>query len=440
MKSLNELKRDWLNEEKERRLGGEGKRAKRRYLHFDNKLDLSDLRRSNVWVPSVVLRHSFFPFIRYTVESKRYKKTSSSLKKTVSLKKRDIDYGAHFDSLIFSWYAFLLTEYHDKKIKKEGIEKNITAYRKDLGENNVNFAKRVFDFISAKRECTVLCLDVSKFFPSLDHQLLKESWIYMIDAEKLPEDHFRIFRVITQFAYVLMEKVSKKLNLKKNHQQGKLCDFLEFRSKVVPLIRVNKKKKGIPQGSPISAILSNIYMFQFDKVMSKYVDEVGGLYQRYCDDIILVLPQESLSEVEHFVLEEVKRIKLNINPSKVEKRKFIEVEGKLSCLDYDTGKKVNLQYLGIGFDGERTYIRHSGIGKYEKKMMLTIRKAQRLLRRGKRTAFPTKKIYGKFYHSTSSNFISYAKRAGGVLNSPSIKKQLSPYKVMKKIKKFKAKG
>jgi retron-type reverse transcriptase len=49
---------------------------------------------------------------------------------------------------------------------------------------------------------------------------------------------------------------------------------------------------GIPQGSPISALLSNIYMFSFDKHMKNYVDSIGGKYFRYCDDMLLIVPSE----------------------------------------------------------------------------------------------------------------------------------------------------
>lgn len=70
-------------------------------------------------MPNVVIGHSFFPFIRYTIKMRRMRKTPENEKKIVE-KNRDIDYAAHKDALIYSWYAFLLTEHYENIIKKKG--------------------------------------------------------------------------------------------------------------------------------------------------------------------------------------------------------------------------------------------------------------------------------------------------------------------------------
>ncbi|NTW45681.1 MAG: hypothetical protein HGB18_01330 [Candidatus Moranbacteria bacterium] len=439
MKAFNELRGEWLEEEKKRRSNTDGKRAKRRYLHFDNRLNLSDIKKSNVWMPNVIIGHSFFPFIRYTIKTRRLRKTQGS-KKQIIEKKRDIDYAAHGDALIYSWYAFLLTEYYENFIKTEGVDSYITAYRKNLGENNVNFAKRVFDFISEKENCSVLCLDVEHFFPSLDHQLLKKNWMLILGVDSLPKDHYVIFRIITRFSYVLMDLIIEKMGRRNQKDLSRLCTPIEFRNKISPLIIVNRAKKGIPQGSPISAVLSNIYMLQFDIAVSNQIEAVGGLYQRYCDDIIIVVPTKYIAKIESFTLSEIAKIQLTINPSKMEKREFKRIKGKLRCFDSGSDNLLTLKYLGLEFDGERSYIRHSGIGKYEKRMNRSIKKAAELNSAKKRSAFPKKKIYEKFSHSNKSNFISYSIRAGEILRSAQIKKQFSKYRIIKKIKKSRNKA
>jgi len=43
---------------------------------------------------------------------------------------------------------------------------------------------------------------------------------------------------------------------------------------------------GIPQGSALSALLSNIYLVDFDEYMFKLGQTIGFIYRRYCDDIL----------------------------------------------------------------------------------------------------------------------------------------------------------
>src|SRR5690606_13844326 len=73
----------------------------------------------------------------------------------------------------------------------------------------------------------------------------------------------------------------------------RICTSEQFRNQVraTGMVVTNKEGCGIPQGSPISALLSNIYMIGFDAAMQAYATKQGGSYRRYCDDILLVLPQ-----------------------------------------------------------------------------------------------------------------------------------------------------
>ena len=54
---------------------------------------------------------------------------------------------------------------------------------------------------------------------------------------------------------------------------------------------------GIPQGSPISASLANIYMLEIDKYIYEYVKSYNGLYMRYCDDFIVIIPDKDMKYV-----------------------------------------------------------------------------------------------------------------------------------------------
>ncbi len=77
----------------------------------------------------------------------------------------------------------------------------------------------------------------------------------------------------------------------------KICSNDEFREKICgdrgthhSLIDKNEEPFGIPQGSPISDILANMYMFEFDKAIFASVSRARGFYFRYLDDIIIIVP------------------------------------------------------------------------------------------------------------------------------------------------------
>jgi hypothetical protein len=69
----------------------------------------------------------------------------------------------------------------------------------------------------------------------------------------------------------------------------------------------NNDPFGIPQGTPISAALSNAYMMPLDKRIVEARGSVGGLYRRYSDDILKFVTNTFLFEevIEGFELIDV---------------------------------------------------------------------------------------------------------------------------------------
>lgn len=57
----------------------------------------------------------------------------------------------------------------------------------------------------------------------------------------------------------------------------------------------------------MSAMLSNIYLIEFDRALRAYTDARGGSYYRYCDGILLIVPPaertSTLSFVHNLILE-----------------------------------------------------------------------------------------------------------------------------------------
>lgn len=101
--------------------------------------------------------------------------------------------------------------------------------------------------------------------------------------------------------------------------------------------------KGIPYGSPISGLLSNLYLSDIDK-------EYGSLkdifYARYCDDILIASSSPyRLNYYEKRLKKKINNLGCRINPQK-EKRVYFNRAGRPSNLDNSYKGSSILPYLG----------------------------------------------------------------------------------------------
>ena len=437
MKSTIHLRSKWAKEEAERISSG-----KRRYLHFDYRI--TDVNRAaQRLTPGYVAGHSFYPFILREKKRRKYKKDPKTRKPRIHEKIRPIAYAAHYDALIYSWYGYLLSHYYEEKIALLGITDNVIAYRK-LGKSNLDFANEIIEYIRAQAyPCHVICLDLEKFFDTLDHKLLKENWIDTISESKLPSDHYAVYKNITRFSYVNYDEILGELNIAREELRSlqRYCspeEFRNLRSSVSGFVKKNPNielRQGIPQGSTISAILSNVYMLGFDREIAKLASDMDGLYRRYSDDIIVIVPESSdVFALKEAMLRSVNKAKVSINDSKTEEliyEPLSSTSGKF--LNAESKKPAYLQYLGVQFDGSNTLLRHSGIAAFQRKMKKIVRKFARKSQRAGRP-FPKKRIYGRFFYSKESNYLAYAKRAANTLKSNAISRQVKKQKILKSIK------
>lgn len=403
----------------------------RGYLHFDLPVGYKKAV-TVVSNPDIVSKHAFYPLINYTVESKKINKDKDTNKLSITLKERPIAYSSHMDSHIYAYYAKILSKKYEQKIKEAGLDNSIIAFR-GLGKSNIDFAYNAFEKIKGMGECSAVALDFSKFFDTLDHQFLKESWANLLDLTSLPPDHFNVFKSITKFSTVnkldLYEKFTISPNNPKNGRE-RICTAKEFRDIVRKenLIVPNKASYGVPQGSPISALLSNIYMYNFDVEMKAYVTRCGGEYYRYCDDMLFIVPTEFRDKVAGIAQQKVRELKLSINPKKTELRTFKYENGLLKA-------DQMLQYLGFMFDGENIYIRSSSLARYSEKMKRGVSLAKKTMKKYNairankglpKEALYKRKLYSRYTHFGGRNFITYGLRAANEMNSKTIKHQLKP--------------
>lgn len=373
------------------------------------------------------------PLLQAPVITRKVKRDASGALCT-SQKERPICYAAHIDAALYEHYSRLLSVRYEALLVGSGFADSVTAFRGGLGKCNIHFASDAFTEISKRAACTVLTFDIQAFFDSLDHAILKAMWCKVLGVLKLPPDHFHVFRSVTRYAFADRGDVYKRLGISKHNPRAnsrrRICSISDLRDivRAEGFIQKNDAGWGIPQGLPISAVLSNIYLIDFDAAISSHCKSIGATYFRYCDDILIIAPAGKGAEVDHLVGTEVKKALLNIQAAKSSVHEFV------------AGEKVSgkpLHYLGFTYDGQKTLLRNAGITRYYARMRAAVRLADKSrkaadIETSSKTKIRTKKIFKKYTYLGRKTYLSYAFRSSALLKDDAIKMQMKPH--WKKVK------
>nr|WP_154957924.1 reverse transcriptase domain-containing protein [Paenibacillus xylanexedens] len=400
----------------------EKNKHRRNYAHFDSKVSL-DKVWSYISNPKKIAKHGFYPFIHYTITFHKFNKKKGKVKKN-----REIYYSGHRDRYIFQYYGFKLNQLYNVKVKLDDIDDVAIAYRNNMDKNNnIHFAKRAIDFIKDQNECYIVIGDFTKFFDSLDHLYLKQMMCELLGVERLPEDYYAVYKNITRYSKwdlkTLLELNGLKNDIKAFNKLEYAIPPKEFKKLVKEYAELNPNDYGIPQGSAISAVLSNIYMLEFDKSINDYVKKNNGLYMRYSDDFIVILPKEDLNEFQK---------KFQFINSIIINTPNVDLEpDKTQIFEYDKGKLISsnekvldnvmngsniMNYLGFSFDGNNVALKDKTISKYYYRMYKKLNNIIAnggVTKKGNRVSFQNLYlIYSiKGSEKERGNFISYVKRA-----------------------------
>lgn len=205
----------------------------------------------------------------------------------------------------------IINHYITRHILLEKLEKYLdirnVATRKNLGTDYAReLIKKYLEKNKKYDHFYILKIDISKYFYTIDHQVLKS-----LLKEKLTPEEFRIISIIidsTNYPYI-NERITK-LEEK----------FHVDTTKYVP-------QKGLPIGNMTSQFLSIFYLYKLDHyiVHNLHITE----YIRYMDDFILIhhdkkTLENALKEIT-YQLENIYHLKLNIKKTKIvnEKEGFI---------------------------------------------------------------------------------------------------------------------
>lgn len=381
----------------------------RNYLHFDVpvKVDFGE-----GLTPAKVTSHAWSPLIHYLKTEKRYK---VKLRKTV-IKERPIMFASHRDACILSRYSAEIVARLDAWYIAKGLNETVIAYR-SLGKSNYHFAKRVEDFVRAQPSLTVMCFDVTGFFDNLDHKRLKERLKTILECDELGADWYAVFKAVTHYRFIHLDELKKhghlaeRLKARKPHP---LATIDQVKALGVP-IEKNLKKKGIPQGTPISASFSNLYMAEFDEQMEAESSKRGALYQRYSDDILIACSKSRWKVLHALVEEKLAEHGLELQRDKTE---IVHLHG---------ASALTFQYLGYQLGLGDARLRLKSLSRQWRTAKRALRKAehvgQRAIAQGKANQIYTRKLHLRFTSAGPRNFLSYADRSAETLESPAIRKQ-----------------
>lgn len=378
------------------------------YPHFDKPIRPADIEKL-VRDPEAVARNAFYPFLRFEEKWQPFRgkvsKSGGAKASKPEVKRRELRFASRRDAYIYSYYRFLLQEPYEAELLARGLSASVIAYRRlktplGKGKSNIDFAHDAFNAIREFGNAAVVTLDISRFFESIDHQLLREKWCILLKSPDLPPDHQAVFRAITKYAVVDRDKAYERLGYltwkhigsrripvyskKIKEMPRQICSNFDFREKIcgkgkkyTKLIEPNANDYGIPQGSPISDVLANLYLIDFDTVLNNYVRHLGGLYFRYSDDIILIIPGDDKAALEarDFAMNEITKhgSEIIIKKSKTSVLKYyLSPNGqKFLQLDGEQGKN-GLEYLGFRYDGRFAYLRDATLSRLYRKVTRSI--------------------------------------------------------------------
>ena len=394
----------------------------RRYQHFD--LPLPDAERTlTIDFSTETKPHRFLPLLGFTDQVRKYVRSVGGSRE-IKLKERPIRFASHADAAYLQSYAEHLNPYYERALRKDGTTASVLAYRRD-GGTNIHHAKSLFDEIRSKGDCSVFALDISGFFDSLDHRLLRDEVARLLGVSRLEGHHATVWKNLTRYSWVETSDLDAILG-KRRVRNGRVCsprDFADFvRGRKQGLVQKHDQSFGIPQGTPISGLYANIYLQEFDQELKAWCAKYGGSYRRYSDDIAIVLPLGSrASHVVGIVEKILADYSLALSANKTD------------TADFKGGLLVSprpIQYLGFTFDGTTIKIRPSSMDAYRAKMRRGIH--AKMVAAKMQGVAPSKvfkrEALSRYTHlGKRRNFLRYAYKAADVMGSQEIRDQVKPH-------------
>ncbi|MGB4772788.1 MAG: reverse transcriptase domain-containing protein [Chitinophagaceae bacterium] len=414
--------------------------------------------------PDNVANHKFVPLLHRTLSQRKFRPVDNAPKNDcgkrqrteIGKKERHIYFPSHQDSVIYGYYSQILSRAYEVYLTDKHYGIASVAYRKiPIGngrkgnKSNIEFAYEAFEFIESNktRKLSIIVADITSFFDNLDHRILHKQWKRVLNVDNLPDDHYAVYKSLVDKKYVnenelfnrfkhkliverfkpndtsqkefKRKKVNKIYNLRHENVVA-FCDKNEFFDEATDLIRVDKpfgktariaenkvEKKGIPQGTPISATLANIYMLDFDeRIYSETISvSKNAYYQRYSDDLIIICDREDESYFIDLIQKEIENgANLEIQGKKTNIWRYeLDENGVFKggiVRDEIVAESKQLLYLGFVYDGSKIRVKTAGFSKFYRTMKRSFRRGAHFAKKANipsDSLFETR-LYKRFTH------------------------------------------
>lgn len=435
------------------------------YIHCDFPVGHA---KAQEIILSDVSKYRFMPFFGYNILVEKVKKLKKEEYRSLKadspdgiiffndskflikkIKKRPIKFASHTDACIYSNFACILEKYYEREILESGLNQVVCAYRKGRG-SNYEIAAEAFSHIALNSSSIVATFDIKGFFDTIDHGILKNKTFDLLRKDKgklcSNKEISSILKSLCHYSYIDLEaKINNEKTIRsfinerksEGHKRAFEIDYFRNLCRNRNILRVNESSFGIPQGSASSAILSNIYLFEFDLKLKNLIEKNQGIYRRYSDDIFIAFPahkDQLRYEIETFIITELEKLNLEIQKDKTYWYSLPN--------DFQTGHAID--YLGFTFNGKFIYIRTSSLNRYWSKMRSGVayaknrfRKycehnkpngnkmyASRILKRYTCAIWKLSKNRNRLYYSENKNFITYAHSSHKVFCKRKIKSKI----------------
>lgn len=257
----------------------------------------------------------------------------------------------------------------------------------------------------------------------MNHKYLKQKIKYVLEKDSISIDLYKVLKNVCKFSYIELEDILKEVNIEEKELSkiNRFFEIEEFRKIKKKLLNNNKGDFGIVQGSPISAILSNIYMIKFDSLINNLITSHNGIFRRYSDDIFIAIPNIEKGKLICNQIKDLVNSIPNLKLSENKTKYFIKCDDSIAELNKENleiiNKNAKIDYLGFSYDGNKIKIIEKTVSKFYTKMYARVKTINRYSNKLNRN-IGRRKIYKQYSHLGANtkkikegNFLSYVNRA-----------------------------